>query len=88
MSTQLASHRDGDPLRFEVAVGGDHTGEPITAFITQTSWRARYGAPSGDSNDADLLQTYLANRQLIDGAVLRRVAAGGRSPVVLRAADL
>ncbi len=88
MSTQLVHHRGGDPLRFEVAVDAPDGSPSVTAFITGASWRARYGSLQGDAPETDLLQTYLANRQLIDGAVLRRLAAGSRSPVVLRAADL
>jgi hypothetical protein len=90
MTPQLASHREGDQLRFEVAVAG----QAVTAYITETVWRARYGS----AHDSDgipeqaqarnFLHTYFANRHLIDGAVARRVAAGARAPVVLRAADL
>ena len=36
---------------------------------------------------ADLLQLYLDNRRAIDDAVLRRVAAGSREPIMLREVD-
>jgi hypothetical protein len=68
-------------LRFTVPVSGDH----VMAYLTETSWRARFGT---DFSDSSFMDVYNANKDLIDRAVTRRVAAGAREPVVLRVADL
>ncbi|MBS0447600.1 MAG: hypothetical protein JSR59_16785 [Proteobacteria bacterium] len=60
-------------------------GRPVTAFISESSWRARFGDGCSDSG---FLETLVANEALLDAAVARRVAAGARQPVVLRSTDL
>ena len=68
-------------LRFRVAIGPGH----VTAFISQTTWRARYGV---NHSDASLLELYLQNQPMIDAIVVRKVNAGAPKSVVLMAGDL
>ena len=68
-------------LRFSVPLQhGD-----VTATISQTTWQARYGLGNSDSS---FVEIYIANQPMIDAAVARKVNAGARIPVVLKAADL
>lgn len=57
----------------------------VTAFISESSWRARFG---DGCSDAGFLEVLVANEAVLDAAVARRVAAGARQPVVLRSTDL
>ena len=68
-------------LRFMVPIGPGH----VTAFISQTTWRARYGL---GSSDASLLELYLQNQPMIDAIVVRKVNSGASKSVVLMAGDL
>ena len=81
----MSPHRGFDErtgvLRFMVPMGH----EQVVAFISQTTWRARYGV---GSSDASLLELYLENQAMIDAIVVRKVNAGGHNPVVLMASDL
>jgi hypothetical protein len=97
MNPQMSQHPEGAQLRFVVAVDG----VPVTVYLSETSWRARLdsaprpswpqqaaGATASSGGECCLLAAYWAHRSFIEQAVQRRLAAGGRSPVVLRAADL
>ncbi len=68
-------------LRFRVPIGHGH----VTAFISQTTWQARYGP---GSSDASLLEIYLQNQPMIDAIVVRKFNAGAPRSVVLMAGDL
>lgn len=68
-------------LRFRVPLQRGH----VTAYISQTTWQARYGL---GHSDASFVEIYIANQPMIDAAVVRKVNAGARTPVVLKAADL
>ena len=81
----MPAHRAFDEttgiLRFSVPLQHGH----VTASISQTAWQARYGLGNSDSSSVEI---YIANQHMIDAAVVRKVNAGARSPVVLKAADL
>ncbi|MEY8876783.1 MAG: hypothetical protein AB9M60_09775 [Leptothrix sp. (in: b-proteobacteria)] len=81
----MAAQHDFEPaagmLRFLVPMGQ----ERVTAFISQTTWRSRFGEGQSDAN---MLEVYLQNQALLDGLVVRKVAAGASRPVVLMACDL
>ena len=85
LEKHMSPHRGFDErtgvLRFMVPMGH----EQVVAFISQTTWRARYGV---GSSDASLLELYLENQAMIDAIVVRKVNAGGHNPVVLMASDL
>lgn len=68
-------------LRFDADVGL----ESVTAFISHAALRARYGSPDAAP---DLRALVSEHRLEIDAAVARRIEAGARQPVVLRASDL
>ena len=68
-------------LRFRVLIGHGH----VTAFMSLSTWRARYGLDHGDGS---LLELYLKNQPMIDAAVIRKVNAGAPKSVVLMASDL
>jgi hypothetical protein len=68
-------------LRFDADVGH----ESVTAFISHAALRARYG---GVEATPDLKALVSEHRSEIDAAVARRIEAGARQPVVLRASDL
>jgi hypothetical protein len=95
MNPQLSHHREGAHLRFVVAVDG----VPVTVYLSESSWRAGLdtalraapldtSAQTSPEGEGSLLAAYWAHRSFIERAVQRRLAAGSRSPVVLRAADL
>ena len=80
----MTLHRSFDPkkrvLRFRVPVGGGH----VTAYISETTWRARFGPLNADSS---LLEFYLRNQTSIDTMVVRKVDRGAHKSVVLMAID-
>lgn len=78
--TQLFDEKSG-LLCFMVQWGH----ELVTAFISQTAWQARFGPAS---SAATLLDLYLLHQTMIDAVVTRKLDAGARMPVVLRAGDL
>jgi hypothetical protein len=57
----------------------------VTAYLSQSVWQARHGLAHSDSS---FVEIYLANQPMIDAAVVRKVRAGARMPVVLKVADL
>lgn len=78
----IQQHEPNGVLRFNTPIGSDQ----VTAFVSESSLRARYG---GVPAAADDLQSMYSLHQLeINAAVARRIRAGARQPVVLRASDL
>lgn len=74
-------HRESGAVRFWVrTVEGDTVG----AMARKEAMHFRFRA-AADGSDA--LRTYRNHRHKIDGAVLRRIAAGSLEPVILREAD-
>lgn len=75
-------HLGADALRFWVpTTGQDAVGASVSSSVLHYRFKGRL-----DGSDAVLV--YEANRQAIDAAVLRRLAAGSREPVMLRENDL
>ncbi|MDO9313580.1 MAG: DUF1488 family protein [Burkholderiaceae bacterium] len=68
-------------LRFNADIGT----ERVTAFISHSALSARYG---GIDEAADMRAVVSEHRSEIDAAIARRIQAGARQPVVLRASDL
>jgi hypothetical protein len=68
-------------LRFFVRVGE----RSVTAFLSESTWQT---LPEWQETVADLGEFYEQNRGEIDRVVARKVKAGARSPVVVRAGDL
>ena len=81
MNPQPFFHADSSAVRFWVAIGDDFVG----ATIGKSTLHYRF-MPS--RSDDEPLATYLANAELIDAVVRRRVAAGSIEPVMLREHDL
>ncbi len=75
-------HDESGALRFWVLTeSGQHVGATISKQTLHYSFR-------GDISGSDALATYAANREVIDAAVRRRVAAGSIEPVMLRERDV
>ena len=68
-------------LRFSADIGTEN----VTAFVSQAALNARYG---GLHRDADLQTVVSEHRSEIHAAVICRIQAGARRPVILRASDL
>lgn len=81
MNPQAFFHADSASVRFWVAIGDDFVG----ATIGKNTLHYRFMA--GQSDD-EPLATYLANAELIDDVVRRRVAGGSIEPVMLREYDM
>lgn len=79
----VVSHRSAVPavLRFSTDIGP----ESVTAFISHSALRARYDKLHKDD---DLRTVVSEHRAEIDAAILRRIEAGARQPIILRASDL
>ena len=64
----------------------------VTVFVSLASLRARFGAPEGGLDRPDLAiglhELYQDHRAEIDAAAIRKLLAGARQPLVLRAGDL
>ena len=75
-------HPDSGAVLFQVTLAA---GAPIGAILSKEVLRYRYQARA---DGADAVALYEANRQEIDDAVRRRVAAGSLEPVMLRENDL
>ena len=83
MPTRTAmQHEPNGVLCFNTPIGSDQ----VIAFVSESSLRARYGALAlaGDN----LQSMYSLHELEINAAVARRIRAGARQPVVLRASDL
>ena len=75
-------HVESDALRFWVALADQgQVGASVSRSVLHYCFKGRQ-----DGSDAALV--YAANRSEIDAAVVRRVAAGSREPVMLREHDL
>lgn len=81
MSTTMLQQPPNGVLCFNTPIGRDR----VTAFVSESSLRARYGSTTSDQ---DMTLLYDLHRYEIDAAVLRRIEAGARQPVVLRVTDL
>lgn len=81
MSQSPFFHEDSGAVRFWVIVNGS----PVGASITKAALHYRFRP---DARDEDPLETYLANEDEINEAVLRRVAKGSIEPVMVREFDL
>ncbi len=81
-STPLPSESNG-VLRFMTPIGSDE----VTAFVSESALRARYGSVP-TVGDNDVASIYGLHQLEINAAVARRIRAGARQPVVLRASDL
>lgn len=79
-ASQIEKEQEGE-LQFTLRLNS----EVITGVLSEAVWEARYGQAQSDSS---LREIYLANRPLIEAAVVRRALAGKRNPVVLRPRDL
>jgi hypothetical protein len=75
-------HDESGAVRFWVRLDD---GAIVGASIGKATLHYRLRA---DISGADALATYVANRELIDAAVRRRVAGGSIEPVMLREHDL
>ena len=69
-------------LRFDADVGP----QTVTAFISHAALSARYGGV--DESSDDMRTVVSEHHSEIDAAIIRRVEAGARQPVVLLASDL
>jgi hypothetical protein len=75
-------HDASGAVRFWVlAEGGGFVGASIAKEVLHYRFRA-------DRGGSDALPTYLAHREEIDAAVLRRLAKGSLEPVMLREIDV
>ena len=81
MPTTAQQHEPNGVLCFNTPIGTDQ----VTAFVSVSSLRARYGVPAAAD---DLESMYCLHQLEINAAVARRIRAGARQPVVLRASDL
>lgn len=75
-------HDESGAVRFWVLTDdGQQVGATISKQTLHYSFRA-------DISGSDALATYVANREVIDAAVRRRVATGSIEPVMLRERDV
>jgi hypothetical protein len=81
-TTTTLHHEPNGVLCFNTPIGSDQ----VTAFVSESSLRARYGGVPADENDVESM--YWLHEGEINAAVARRIRAGARQPVVLRASDL
>ncbi len=75
-------HGESGAVRFWVLADA---GQQVGASISNQTLHYSFGA---ELSGADALATYTANRDVIDAAVRRRVAAGSIEPVMLRERDV
>lgn len=81
MQPQPYFHDDSAAVRFWVAIDDQFVGASIGKLTLH------YHFMPGQNND-EPLATYLANAEVIDAVVRRRVAGGSIEPVMLREHDL
>ena len=74
-------HQESGTVRFWVMVDG----QPVGASIGKETLHYRY--KSSQSED-DPLATYTQHAPELEAAVIRRLAAGSREPVMLRDSDV
>jgi hypothetical protein len=82
MTLATATHLPNGVLCFDAPIGSDQ----VTAFVSESSLRARYGSLAVACDD--VAQMYRQHQCEIVAAVVRRIRAGAREPVVLRVSDL
>jgi len=82
MPTTAQQHEPNGVLCFNTPIGTDQ----VTAFVSVSSLRARYGGLAAACDDLESM--YCLHQLEINAAVARRIRAGARQPVVLRASDL
>ncbi len=82
MPTTAQQHEPNGVLCFNTPIGTDQ----VTAFVSESSLRARYGGLAAACDDLESM--YCLHQLEINAAVARRIRAGARQPVVLRASDL
>jgi hypothetical protein len=82
MTATTATHLPNGVLCFDAPIGTDQ----VTAFVSESSLRARYGSLALACDD--VAQMYQLQQCEIVAAVVRRIRAGARQPVVLRVSDL
>ena len=82
MPTTAQQHEPNGVLCFNTPIGTDQ----VTAFVYESSLRARYGGLAAACDDRESM--YCLHQLEINAAVARRIRAGARQPVVLRASDL
>ncbi|MDT7834094.1 hypothetical protein [Aquabacterium sp. OR-4] len=75
-------HGESDALRFWVSTADQAS---VGASVSRSVLHYRF---NGRDDGSDAVSVYAANRALIDAAVLRRVVAGSREPVMVREHDL
>jgi hypothetical protein len=79
-ASQIAQDQDGE-LQFTLQL---HS-EVVTAVLSEAAWEGRFGRMQSDSG---LREIYMANRPLIEAAVVRRLNHHKQDTVVLRSMDL
>jgi hypothetical protein len=79
-AAQIADELDGE-LQFTLRLHN----EVVTGVLSEAAWESRFGRVQSDSS---LREIYMANRPLIEAAVIRRRHAHGENPVVLQSLDL
>lgn len=82
MTATIATQLPNGVLCFDAPIGTDQ----VTAFVSESSLRARYGSLAIACDD--VAQMYQLHQCEIVAAVVRRIKAGARQPVVLRVSDL
>jgi hypothetical protein len=82
MTAIRPQHEPNGVLCFDAPMGTDQ----VTAFVSESSLRARYGGLAAACDD--VAQMYQLHQCEIVAAVVRRIKAGARQPVVLRVSDL
>ena len=82
MRTIPQQHGPNGVLCFNTPIGSDR----VIAFVSESSLRARYGAVAPACDDLEAM--YALHQLELNAAVARRIRAGARQPVVLRASDL
>jgi hypothetical protein len=79
-ASQIAAEENGE-LHFTLRLHSD----VLTGVLSQAVWESRYGRLQSDST---LREIFLANRPLLEAALVRRQQVRRQSRVVLRALDL
>jgi hypothetical protein len=82
MKATIQAHLPNGVLCFDALIGTDQ----VTAFVSESSLRARFGGVAVACDD--VAQMYQQHQCEIVAAVVRRIRAGAREPVVLRVSDL
>lgn len=81
MPAERHAHERHNLIRFDVCTGSG----TVSAFLSRASCRAWAPAAHVPASLADFVRRH---RSALDGIVLAKLLAGGRSPVVVSARDL